>query len=237
MHARYLLGRVHHLAEERPEAAAQYKAVLDEFDARKKAAEKQVQDAALDAEHKAALNALLHGPTPEYVSRSRYYIAVLQYEDGRFGEAGDALTKIIQAEGNSPLAAEAKLRLGYCNLQLKKFGDAAAALDPLKDDRQFGDRALWWLARAKIGAVNQSNSQEYVQAANGAVELLRKAADRAKENTADPQAKSRRDDILMDLADTQQLGHQYKEAAATYQQVISDDPKSDRGTSNACNDG
>src|SRR4051812_31940879 len=38
IHARYLLGRIHHLSGERPEAAENYKAAVAEFDRQRKAA-------------------------------------------------------------------------------------------------------------------------------------------------------------------------------------------------------
>lgn len=229
LHARYLLGRVHHLSDERPEAAAQYKIVQDEFEVRKKAAEQALTAHPLEPLRKAQLESLAHGPMPEYVSRARFYGAVLQYEDGRYAEAGQVFTTILQQQPNDPIAPEARLRLGFCWLQLKKFNEAAQALDALKEDRQFSDRAIWWLARVRVGSADPANAQAYGQAITAAVDMLGKAADRAQQMAAtDPDAKSRRLDILIELADTQQIAKQFKEAAASYQKVLTENPKSDR---------
>ncbi|HET6246349.1 MAG TPA: tetratricopeptide repeat protein [Tepidisphaeraceae bacterium] len=229
LHARYLLARVHHLSDERPEAAALYKALQDDFEVRRKAADKEMQNPATDAEHRAELEKIVHGPVPDYVSRSQFYGAVLLYEDGKYSDAADVFAKILQVAGNSPAAPEARLRLGYCQLQLKKFGDAVATLDPLKDNKEFGDRALWWGARAKVGFADPNNAQVYQAAVALAIDMLHRAAQQAQNISAtDPDAKSRRADILLDLGDMQQLAKQFKEAATTYQQVAGEYPKSDR---------
>jgi TolA-binding protein len=229
-HARFLLARVHHLSDERPEAAAQYKAVIEGFDAQKKAAQAALRDPSkLDPDRKATLEAVANGPRPDYVTRATFYGAVLQADAGQFGEAGDALAKIAQQQAKTPLGAEAQLRLGWCRLQQKNAPEAIKALGPLRDHAQFGDRAQWWLARARLASADPNNPQAQEQAARDAVEALRKAADKAGQMAAaDPEAKARRGDILIELADTQQLAKQYKEAAATYGQVLSENLAPDR---------
>src|SRR5262249_31429268 len=53
------------------------------------------------------------------------------------------------------------------------------------------------------------------------LETLRQAAIKAQERAAtDPDAKARHGSILLELADTQQLVGQFKEAAATYEQIL-----------------
>ena len=55
---------------------------------------------------------------------------------------------------------------------------------------------------------------------------LRKAAEQAGQMAAaDPDAKARRGDILLELADTQQLAKQYKDAAGTYAQIMIGEPR------------
>ncbi|MDB5300570.1 MAG: hypothetical protein JWO87_2233 [Phycisphaerales bacterium] len=230
VHARYLLARVHHLSDERPEAAAQYKAVLEGYELQKKSSQQLLQNPqALEPDRKLALEAFVNGPVPDYVVRANFYSAVLQYEEARYAEAAEQFQKLIQQQPKSPLAPEAQLRFGYCLLQSRKFPEAIQALGPLKDHPQFGDRALWWTARAQAVAADPANPQAVEQAARGAIETLRRAADKANAlAAADPEARARRGDILMELGDTQQLLKQYKEAAATYQQVVSEDAKSDR---------
>ncbi len=230
VHARYLLARVHHLSEERPEAALQYKAVLADFETAKKAAQQSLQNpAVLDPERKAQLELLVNGPAPDYVIRARFYAAVLDYEEARYAEAADTFFAILQQQPKTSLASEARLRLGFCWLQSGKFKEAIQNLEPLKDDKQFADRALWWTARAQAAAADANNPDAYRQALAAAMETLRRAAEKARQIAAsDPDAKARRVDIILELADTQVLAKQYKEAAATYQQVIAEEAQSDR---------
>ena len=56
-----------------------------------------------------------------------------------------------------------------------------------------------------------------------ALNTYRAAAERAQQIVnADPEARERRGEILLDLADTQQTLKQAKEAAATYNQILAD---------------
>ena len=230
LHARYLLARIHHLSDERPEAAAQYKAVLDEFETRKKAAQQAMQNpATLEAERKAQLQSIAGGYVPDYVTRARFYGAVLQYEDAHYPEAADTFLAMMQQQPRSAMASEARLRLGYCYLSSNKFNEAIQMLEPLRADKRYGDRALWYTARAQAATADPNNADARQKALNTALDTLRRAAEAANQMIAsDPDAKARRVDILIELADTQQLAKQYREAAATYQQVLSEDSKSDR---------
>src|SRR5205823_14008557 len=55
------------------------------------------------------------------------------------------------------------------------------------------------------------------------VETLRQAAERAQQILAtDPEAKDRRGEILIEMGDTQQLLKLYKEAVATYAQILNE---------------
>ncbi len=125
---------------------------------------------------------------------------------------------------NSPLTAEARLRLGFCQVQLRQFAEALRVLQPLVDkEPRLADQALLWIAKAQAGAGDPANRAAYDQALKTAIDSFRKAAERANQlaNT-DPGAKTRRGEILLEMADTQQLARQYKEAAATYNQVLND---------------
>ncbi len=151
-HARYLLGRTYHLNNELPEAGVQYKAVLAGYEEQKKAAQEALKNpAALTAEQKIAKEALVNQPPPEYVGRAIFYSAVLAFDEGRQGEAADQFAAFAKNNPKSPLAPEAQVRAGACLVQLRKYPEAIAALDPLKENPALADQALTWLARARGG--------------------------------------------------------------------------------------
>ncbi len=224
LHTRYLLARIHHLCGERPEAAIQYKAVLAGYEQRKKEAQEALKNpAALQPGQKQALEALVAGPPPEYLLRCPFYTALLLAEEGQYADALAGFTGLLQQQPTSPLASEAQLRQGYCQVQLRNFAEAVKLLQPLCADPQLADRALWWTAQAQVGAADPTNAPAHAQALAGAMDALRRAAAAAGELAkTDPAAKVRRGDILLELADTQQLAGQLKEAAATYQQVLAE---------------
>ena len=223
-HARYLLARTHHLSGELAEAGAQYKAVLTGFEEEKKtAAEKLKNPAALKAEQRAALEALVNQPPPEHLARTVFYSAVLAFDEGRVAEAAEQFAAFAQKNPKSPLIAEAQFRIGACNVQLKKFPEAVAALDPLKEHPQLADQVLMWLARAKLAAADPAKPAEYEAAANAALAGLRSAAQRSQELAkTDPDAKSRRGTVLMELADAAVLAKQFKEAVTNYELVVTE---------------
>jgi TolA-binding protein len=226
-HARYLLARVHHAAGERPEALAHYEGVLADHTKQKQAAAEMLKQADRfknDPQEKARLEQLVRGPLPDHVARATFFLGVMQYEDGKFAEAVTQLNTFRQQFPNSSLAAEATLRLGFCQVQLKQFADAQKTLQPLADkEPRLADQALLWIAKAQAGAADPANRAAYDQALKTALDTYRKAADRANQLAAsDPSAKARRGEILLEIADTQQLAQQYKEAAATYNQVLND---------------
>jgi tetratricopeptide (TPR) repeat protein len=230
VHARYLLARTHHLSDERGEAAAQYKALLADYDAQKKAAAAAMQNpAALTPDQRAAMTALVQGPPPDYILRAWFYTAMLMAEERRYPEALERFTALAQQFPTWTLVPEVQLRRGYCLVQLKTFPPAIEVLKPLCENPQLADQALWWLARAQIGAADPANAQAFDQAARAGIETLRRAAARAKELAQnDPDARVRRGDIMMDLGDALQLTKQYKEAAAVYQQLLYDSAAPDR---------
>ncbi len=229
-HAHYLLARVHHLSGERPEAAAQYKAVQDAYEARRKAAQEALANPAnLAPEQQASLAALVNAPPPEYLFRARLYEALLQTEEGRYAEALERLTALAQQNPKWPPAADARLRIGYCHMQMRNYPQAIQALQPLAEHPQLADQALWWIGRCQAAAADPANPAAVDQAAKRAIATLGRAAERAGALApSDPDARARRADILMELGDTQQLTKQYSEAAATYQEVLGDKNAADR---------
>lgn len=231
--ARYLLARTHHLAGEAVEAATQYRAVLADFDAARKAAQQAVNNgpamAALSPEQRAFTQNLASGPVPEHVIRATFYSGVLLIEQGKVPDAAAGMTAILQQYGKSSVAPEAQLRLGYCHLQTRNWAEAAKTLAPLADHPTLTDQARMFLARAQVGGADPANATTYGAALNGALEHLRIAAERAGGFAkTDPVAKVRRGDILIELGDTQQLARQFREAAATYQAALTENGNPDR---------
>ena len=224
VHARYLLARVHHLSDERPEAAAQYKAVLAGYEKQKAAAAVALRNPAkLDPERKAALEALVGVPPPEYILRAMFYIALLECEDGRYAHALEGFSGLIRKYPGCSLVPEARLRLGFCQMQVGSFPQAIGTLQALTGQRRLADRATWWMARATIARADPKNAKQYAKTLAGAIAALNRAADLAGRLAgSDPQAGIRRGDILLELGDTQQLAGQYRQAAATYQRALAE---------------
>ena len=228
-HAQYLLARTHHLAGERPEAEALYQAAPTAYEDRKKrAAEALRNPQTLRPEQKADLEALVRGPAPDYVLRASFYAAHILTEQGKYDEALTAFGALIQQHPKSPLVPEAQLRTGYCLMQAKRYPEAVKALGPLIQHPQLGDKAAWWTARAQVLAADPKNAQAYETVLKAAIATMGQAAESARQKgNTDPAAKARRGDILMELADTQQLLGQYKEAAGVYKQVIAEQTSPD----------
>jgi TolA-binding protein len=226
-HARYLLARVHHASGERQEAQGHYEGVLADHQKQKQAAAealKQPERFKDDPQEKARLEQLVNGPSPDHVSRASFFLGVMLYEDGKFAEAVSLLNAFAQQSPRSQLAAEAQLRVGFCQVQLKQFAEAQKTLQPLADkEPRLADQALLWIAKAQAESADPANRPALEQALKSALETLRKAADRANQlaNT-DPAAKMRRGEILLEMADVHELAHQPKEAAAVCNQILSD---------------
>lgn len=225
-HARYLLGRTHHQAEELAEAAANYEGVLTGYEQSKKDALVMIQTGKVnnDPEERARLEALLKDPAPDYVARSAFFLGVIQYEGGRFGEALTRFATFPQQYPGSSLQPEAALRAGFCQVQVKEWGNALKTLQPLiEKEPRLADQAMLWAGKAVVGAADPAKAQEYPQQLNQGMDLFRRAAERSQQLvTTDPEAKVRRGEALLELGDTQQLAKQYKEAAGTYTAVINE---------------
>jgi TolA-binding protein len=220
--AHYLLARTHQLAGERPEAATQYEAVLASYEKDKKLAQAAMKNPAkLSFEEKTRFEALLK-ETPDYVLRTPYYFAELLVEQNKLPDAAAKFTQFIQANPKSAILNDAKLRLGICQVQLKQANEAIRVLTPLAEDAQLGDQALLWLGRAKVASADPANPQQTMQSYNQAIEVFHRAAAKAAAAPKDAQAQSRRLEIMMELGDTHQLAHQYKDAGAVYAKVLSE---------------
>ncbi len=215
-HARYLLARVHHLdarQNEREEARTQYQAVLKGHEEAKKRAEdrlRQPDQLRNDPEKRARLEQLARGPVPDHVARAAFFLGVLQYEDGRHAEALEHFKTFVTRYPSASLSAEAKLRQGFCQVQLKQYDDALRTLTPLADkEAALADQALLWMAKAQAGKADPAKPDSY----KPALETFRKAATKASD-------KVRRGEILVELAEAQLLAKQPKDAAGTLNEVL-----------------
>jgi TolA-binding protein len=226
-HARYLLARVHHAAGERQEASAHYEGVLaDRAKQKQDAAEalKQPDRFKNDPQEKARLERLLRDPPADHVTRASFFLGVLKYEDGKFAEAIERLNAFRQQAPQSPLAAEAQLRVGFGQVLLKQFAEAQKTLQPLADkEPRLADQALLWIAKAQAGGADAANRAAYERTLKTAINTYRKAAEQVERRASgDPAAKTRRGEIFLEMADTQQLAGLHKDAADTYNLILND---------------
>ncbi|MBT3200369.1 MAG: tetratricopeptide repeat protein [Phycisphaerales bacterium] len=222
-HGRYLLARSHHLAGDMPEASVLYKAIITDYAARKAIAVKASQNRyrSLPAGQRAAAAALVAGPPEPFIVRSIFYSALGQAESGQFGAATSGFTEFITTYPKHPLATEARMRLGYCQMQLKSYTEAIKTLDPMRKNPKMADRARWWIARSRVGAANPEIPQTYAQTLTAAITELKSAAQSAHNSgRTDPKMYVLSRDIMMELGDTQILAGKYKDACTSYGQVV-----------------
>ena len=106
-HARYLLARTHHRADERAEAAMHYQEVLNDYAKKKAAGQQQLKNPKIDEPERAYLNVLVRNPPPDHVGRAAFYLGVLRYEAGRFAEAQTHFVEFLKLNPQSPLKNEA----------------------------------------------------------------------------------------------------------------------------------
>src|SRR5262249_14230757 len=135
-HAQYLLARIHHLEGERAEAAAAYQNVLTRHEQQVKEAQAALRNPQAfkdDPDERARLTALSTAPPPDHCARSLLYLGVLLYEDGKYAEALSRFTDFEKQMPTSPLAPEVRLRIGFCQVQMKAYPDALKTLQPIAD--------------------------------------------------------------------------------------------------------
>ena len=231
LHARYLLGRVYQVTDQKAEAGQAFEAVVAGYEQQKKDAQAALQRPDLLAKNpaeRARLDALVKNPPPDYVAGSFFFSACLGYEAGKFGEALGKFQDFIKAFAQSPLVPEAQLRIGFCQVQMKMFPEAVATLQPMLDKQpRLADQIQFWLGKAQAGVASAiTDPQKAADRDNGlknAINTLKGAADKANALAGtDPDAKVRRAEIMLEVADTQQIAKQYKEAATTYEQIINE---------------
>ena len=230
LHARYLLARTHHLANERHEAEAQYKAVVVEYRERRLNAQDALKHiGSLTHWELESFASLSRGPTPEHVARALFYQSLLACEQERYAEAHEGFAAFVQQYPDSPLLSEAKLRQGFCLMEQKQFVDASRLLDTLKEDTAVADRALWWLGRCRIQGTAPAAGEAYARAVTNGLGLLVRAADlAAKRSVQDAGAATRQVDILLEIADALMRAGRHPEAEKKYEQVLREKKAKDR---------
>jgi TolA-binding protein len=222
-HARYLLGRLHHLntrQNEREEARQAYQTVLRDHEAARKAAPDQLRKG-VDPETRARLERLVKGPVPDHVARAGFFLGVLQYEDGRFGDALEHFKTFVTQNASAALVPEARLRIGFCQVQMKQLDEAVKTLTPLAEkEPTMADQALYWIARAQLARVDPKKLDTYKTPIDTFRRAAERAGQRASANPPDLRARGRRGEILAELAETYQLAQQYREAINTYSTIL-----------------
>ena len=243
-HARYLLARTYHLGDDRAEAATNYDGTINDYNKSKADAIellKQPQKFKNDPEIRARLEAIVKSPPPDHVARAIFYVGVLNYEGGKFAEAKTRFAEFVKQFPQSPLQIEAAVRIGYCQVQLKDYAEAVKTLGPLVDkDARLADQVYFWLGKTQAGAAQMPNvnPQTRPQLIAGAINTFKTAADRAQKIAADdPDAKVRRGEILLEMADQMQAIWQNKEAAAVYSQLLNDQLLARAATRKSCSAG
>ena len=223
-HARFLLARIHHTADERPEAAALYESLLADFEAQLIAARGVVNDGnALkdNPRERARLESLVRDPLPEHIEKASFYFASLLFEQNQAGAAAERFVRFTQQFPKSALLLEAQLRLGLSYVKTKQFPEAIKILSPLQDHATLGYEARWALGRSIVNVFDPNNAPQKQQALANGVAQFRAAADKAGQS-ADANAKANRTAILLELADTLLAAGQPKEGAAAYQQIVTE---------------
>ena len=228
-HARYLLARTHHLAGERAEASFNYEGLLADHKKQIDAARELVKDRnRLDADPvlRRQVDALLQRTPPDHIARATFYLAVLLYEGGKYGEAKARFQEFVKNFSLSPLKLEAELRVGYCQVQAKEFADAIKTLTPLTNEAKLVDQACLWLGKAHAGAAPEkaTKPREFDQAIRTGINYLEQALSRANQldPTNFPDAKTRKGEIRLEMADYALTINETKRAVAEYQQILNE---------------
>jgi TolA-binding protein len=225
-HGRYLLARVHEKAEEDAEATTHYEGVLADYERAKAMANETLKrPERLTPRERARLEALRRDPPSDHVSRAAFFLGIQYYAAGRFGDAQNRFIEFLRLNGKSPLAPEAQLRLGMCQVQNKQFGEAIKTLQGLaKNDppRPSGAAAIYWLGKAQAGEATPDNGPVNKDKLKIALATLTQATQAVAQShdKADPALPRLQADILFDMADAQMQAGLYKDAAQTYSVVL-----------------
>lgn len=198
-HARYLAGRVLHLAGEENAASVQYETILDQH--RKRTDPKR--------------------PAPAYVSGAAYYLACLRCDAGKVDEVLNTFLAFPADHPASPFLPDASLRAGYCLVQLGRFDEATKLLEPVPGATpRLADQAQYWLAQARYGLARSTPENERPGKLSAAAGQMRQAADRAGQMlSTDPDAKHRRHEMLLGCAEAYVAAGRAKDAGGLLEQL------------------
>jgi TolA-binding protein len=228
LHARYLVGRILHLGGDRAEASVHYEAVVRDYGKAKLAAAEALGKPERLGNHPleaARLKALATGPAPESVSGAEFHNACLSCDAGRYPEALEKFQAFAKAYPGDPLLPDAQLRIGFCQVQQKSNEDAIRTLQPLiGSSPRLADQAQFWLGKARFAAAmafDPAKPRERNEALKQAVETLASALARtaqlAQQN--DPDAKARKPEMQLELADSLFASGRSAEALPIYKQL------------------
>jgi len=231
LHARYLLGRVFQVTDQKAEAGQAYDGVVAGYEkAKLDAAEalKKPEQFKTNPAERVRLEGLVRNPQPEYVGGAIFHAACLNYEAGKFGDALTKFTQFAKDFPKSPLLPDVQLRVGFCQMQMKAYPEGLATLTPLADKHpKLADQIQFWIGKGQAGVAAQNTDP--AKAADRAAGLktgiatMRAAADKANQlANNDPEAKARRGEMMLDIADTQQLAGVPKEAAQTLETILAE---------------
>src|SRR5882672_1509405 len=196
LHARFILGRTHQVADEMPEAAAHFEAVVKGSESVKRAAQiiLKTPEAFRERPDERSLLEELVNNSPDYVNEAKYQWGVVLQQQGQFAAALEKLVTFAQQNPKSAFVSDAVLRQGICRVETKQFADAARTLASLGDHPTLGEQATWWLGKAHAGTADPNNPKSY----EPAISTLQKAAEKARQ-AKDGDAKVRRGQVLMEI--------------------------------------
>ncbi|MEI7683542.1 MAG: tetratricopeptide repeat protein [Planctomycetota bacterium] len=224
-HARYLLARTFHLAEERGDALANYEGVLADQ-------QKHLTNAALmlkepqrfnnDPVKRAEFEEFLKRPAPDHLARATLYLGVLLYEAGRFAEAKTRFQEFVKTFPQQPLKLDAEVRIGFCQVQLKEYAEAIKTLQPLTDKDAVADQANFWIGKAQLALCPDPATKwnEYRAQAGNAINSMRIASDRTSKLPDSPEVRARRGEIALEVADIFHSIKEPKSAADVYNAIL-----------------
>jgi TolA-binding protein len=230
LHAHYLLGRIHSFQDEKAEANKAFEAVLAGYAKQKAEATTALQQPDRfknDPWEKARLELLARGPVPDYVAGAAFYSACLNYEAGKFPEALAKFQAFSKEYASSPLKDDALLRSAFCLVQTKLYDDAVRTLQPLLGNVRLGDQVFFWLAKAQLGLaqnIDPNNPNARAQAFNTAINSFREAVHKAGQlaSQGDAEARARRPEMQLELADAHLTAKQAQQAAQLYDQIANE---------------
>jgi len=226
LHSRYLVGRVLHLSGESAEASVHYDAVLADYEKAKLAAVeaiKQPERYKNTPLELVRLRTLTQGVPPDYVAGAAFHGASLSYEAGRFPDALSKLQLFVKTYPNDPLAQDAALRIGFCQVQQKANEDSIKTLAPIVEKTsRLADQAQFWLGKAQFALAtgwDAAKPKEREEKLKQAIETLKAALEMTTRLAAqqnDPDAKARKPEMMLELADSLHAVKRYPETLPIY---------------------